>query len=132
MGLKQTAVLVRFLTRLQTLTIWRKIIALTLILGLALGALTLLVWPAWAAIQLDYFIVLPTQQDITLQWATAAEYDLSGFEVQCKREGELDNAYHIIGEVAAEGSPQEGATYVFPILNGLERGVSYCFRLREI
>lgn len=110
----------------------RRLFTLALVIALSLGALSVAIWPLRAAIQLEYFIVVPTQRDVTLQWATAAEYDLSGFEVYCKEEGQLDNAYHRIGEMPAEGSPQQGATYVFPILSGLERGVSYCFRLREI
>jgi hypothetical protein len=110
----------------------RKLIWVVVLLGLAAGAMGLLIGRVAAAIELEYFIVVPTQHDITLQWATAAEYDLSGFEVLCKREGELDNAYHVIGEVPAEGSPQEGATYLFPITSGLKRGVTYCFRLREV
>lgn len=110
----------------------QRLFTLALVVALALLGLGVAIWPAWAAIQLEYFIVVPTQRDVTLQWATAAEYDLSGFEIFCKQDGQLDNAYHRIGEVPAEGSPQQGATYVFPIFSGLERGVAYCFRLREV
>jgi hypothetical protein len=110
----------------------RKLVWLVVLLGLASAGVSLLIEQVAAAIELDYFIVVPTQRDITLQWATVAEYDLSGFEVLCKREDELDNAYHVIGDVPAEGGPQEGATYLFPITSGLERGVTYCFRLREV
>jgi hypothetical protein len=97
-----------------------------------LAAAGVSIWSAQAAIELEYFVVLPTEREVTLQWATAAEYDLSGFEVQCKRTDELDNAYHVIGSLPARGGPQQGATYIFPITSGLQRGVSYCFRLREV
>ncbi|HMN30675.1 MAG TPA: hypothetical protein PKE45_21160, partial [Caldilineaceae bacterium] len=103
-----------------------------LALLLALGALGAILWPVAAAIQLRYFFVDSSPQDVTLKWATAAEYDLSGFEVLCKKEGQLDDDYHTVAEVLAEGSPQQGATYQYRISSGLEQGQTYCFGLREI
>jgi hypothetical protein len=111
---------------------WRKPKTWTLVLLLALTLLTVAIWPISAAIQLKYFFVDVTARDVTLKWATAAEYDLSGFEVLCKVEGQLDNDYHTVGKVLAEGSAQQGASYQYRISSGLERGVSYCFGLREI
>lgn len=111
---------------------WRRLAHWALILGLVCVALGVAVWPAAAAIELRYFFIDVTQRDVTLKWATNAEYDLSGFEVLCKVEGQLDSEYHAIGEVLAEGSPQQGAAYIFPITRGLEPGVRYCFALREV
>jgi hypothetical protein len=103
-----------------------------LILALASVALGVAIWPVTAAIELRYFFIDVTERDVTLKWATNAEYDLSGFEVLCKVAGQLDSEYHTIGEVVAEGSPQQGAAYIFPVTRGLQPGVSYCFALREI
>jgi hypothetical protein len=111
---------------------WRRLIHLALILVLAGVAFGVAIWPVAAAIELRYFFVDVTPRDVTLKWATNAEYDLSGFEVLCKVEGQLDSEYHPIGEVLAEGSPQQGAAYIFPITRGLQPGVRYCFALREI
>lgn len=111
---------------------WRRLIHWALILLLASVALGVAIWPVNAAIELRYFFIDVTQRDITLKWATNAEYDLSGFEVLCKVEGQLDSEYHPIGEVLAEGSPQQGAAYIFPVTSGLQPGVRYCFALREI
>lgn len=90
------------------------------------------IWPVTAAALLKYFIVVPQANKIVLQWSTENEYDLSGFEVLCKQETELDNDYHVIGEVPAEGGPQQGANYKFEVATGLEPGVSYCFALRDV
>lgn len=111
---------------------WRRLLHWVVVLGLALGAFSVAIWPVAAAIELRYFFVDVTQRDITLKWATNAEYDLSGFEVLCKVEGQIDSEYHPIGEVLAEGSPQQGAAYIFPVTRGLQPGVRYCFGLREI
>ncbi len=129
---KQQAILAAHLEKFRQMTLWHQVVTWSIGLLLACAAIWLLLGPAWAAIQLKYFEIENVPGGLSLQWATAAEYDLSGFEVLCKKTGELDDKYHVIGEVPAEGSPQEGATYIFPILEGLKRGESYCFRLREI
>lgn len=97
-----------------------------------LGVVALSVWPAAADAVIKYFIVIPYTDKIVLQWSTQNEYDLSGFEVLCKQETELDNDYHVIGTVPAQGSPQQGANYTFPVLSGLQPGISYCFALRDV
>ncbi len=129
---KQQAILAAHLEKFRQMTLWHQVVTWSIGLLLACAAIWLLLGPAWAAIQLKYFEIENVPGGLSLQWATAAEYDLSGFEVLCKKTGELDDKYHVIGEVPAEGSPQQGATYIFPILEGLKRGESYCFRLREI
>lgn len=110
---------------------WHGPVTLLLIGIVVLVASGFSIWSVYAAVQLEYFIVIPSQKDVALQWATAAEYNLSGFEVQCKKEGELDNAYHTIADLPARGSPRRGATYFWPVTQ-LTPGVTYCFRLREI
>jgi hypothetical protein len=114
------------------MTLWHRAATWSLGLVLAGAAIWLLLWPARAAIQLKYFEIENVPGGVSLQWATAAEYDLSGFEVLIKKSGELDDKYHVIGEVSAEGNPQGGATYIFPVVGGLKAGKTYCFRLREI
>jgi hypothetical protein len=110
--------------RYYFITLWAGLILL--------GVVGLSIWPVAADALIKYFIVLPYPNKIVLQWSTQNEYDLSGFEVLCKQETELDNDYHVIGTVPAQGSPQQGANYTFPILSGLQPGVSYCFALRDV
>jgi hypothetical protein len=98
-----------------------------------LSVIGLSIWPVFAAAVVKYFIVVPSQKELQLQWSTQNEYDLSGFEVLCKQESQLDNDYHVIGTVAAQGGPQQGANYSFPVLyTALQPGVNYCFRLRDV
>lgn len=97
-----------------------------------LTAIGISIWPATAGVVIEYFIADPSSSEVTLQWVTQSEYNVSGFELYCKREDELDNAYHLIDTIPAEGGPQQGATYAYRVAQGLEAGVSYCFRLREI
>lgn len=105
----------------------------TLVAFLILVVFGLSVWPVTAAAVVKYFIVVPSQKELLLQWSTQNEYDLSGFELLCKQEDQLDNDYHVIGNVAAQGSPQQGANYSFPVLyNTLQPGINYCFRLRDV
>jgi hypothetical protein len=110
--------------RAYFVTAWIGLVGL-IVIGLS-------IWPVTAAALLKYFIVVPEANKITLQWSTENEYDLSGFEVLCKQETELDNDYHVIGEVQAQGGPQQGANYKFEVMTGLEPGVSYCFALRDV
>lgn len=99
----------------------------------ALGLLVLIgVSPARAAIALNYFTVSVTGKSVTLQWSTAGEYNISGFEVLCKEVDEPEEAYHRIGFRQAEGTANQGATYFWPVTSGLAQGQAYCFRLREI
>jgi hypothetical protein len=87
---------------------------------------------ALAAVQLNYFNVIAFPNSVTLEWSTASEVNLAGFDIQCKQAGEPDTAYHAIGFERARGGPNVGAIYNFPVTSGLVPGASYCFRLKEI
>ena len=89
------------------------------------------VWPVSAAVELLDYRVRSSQGDVLLLWNTAHEYDLSGFEVLCKKASEPETAYHSIGFREAQGGPERGAQYYFLVNQGLAPGQSYCFRLRE-
>ena len=69
---------------------------------------------------------------VLLAWGTVSEYNLSGFEILCKLESEPEDAFHPIGSRPAVGSLDAGADYQFPVNSGLEPGLTYCFRIREI
>jgi len=101
---------------------------------IALGGLmlALLARPALAAIQLSYFNVIPNPSSVILQWGTTSEFNVEGFDVQCKLASDPDIAFHSIGFVKARGGPSTPAQYSFPVLSGMESGVPYCFRLQEV
>ncbi len=90
------------------------------------------VWPVSAAVELNYFSVVPSSSAILLEWSTAKEYNIIAFQVMCKKVGELDTAYHPIVTKSSKGSPSEGMTYDHLVASGLTPGVPYCFRLKEI
>jgi hypothetical protein len=100
--------------------------------GLMVLLAALLARPVLAAIQLSYFYVVPNPSSVILQWGTTSEFNVAGFEVQCKLASEPDTAFHKIDFVKARGGPSTPAQYSFPILSGVEPGVAYCFRLLEI
>lgn len=102
--------------------------------GVALFALLLFLWarPALAAIELSYFYVISNPASVILQWGTRSEFNVQGFEVQCKRADEPDIAYHRIGFLPAKGGPSTPAQYSFPVTQGMQPGVAYCFRLVEL
>lgn len=100
--------------------------------GLALLVLILLTQPALAAIELSYFYVISNPASVILQWGTRSEFNVQGFEIQCKRVDEPDIAYHRIGFVSAKGGPSTPAQYHFPVTQGMQPGVAYCFRLVEL
>ena len=100
--------------------------------GLMVALIVLLTRPALAAIQLSYFYAVPNPSSVILQWGTTSEFNVAGFEVQCKLASEPDTAFHKIDFVPARGGPSTPAQYSFPILSGVDPGVAYCFRLLEI
>ena len=100
--------------------------------GLALFVLILLAQPALAAIELSYFYVISNPASVILQWGTRSEFNVQGFEIQCKRADEPDIAYHRIGFLSAKGGPSTPAQYNFPVTQGMQPGVAYCFRLVEL
>jgi hypothetical protein len=110
---------------------WKYLVLL--VVATCAGLLALFyVWPASAAVELNYFTVTSASSVVLLDWGTAREYDLQGFQVLCKQASEPDIAYHPIGVRAAKGNATTGAQYDFLVDRGLTPGVSYCFRLREI
>ncbi|MCS6828234.1 MAG: hypothetical protein NZ553_16585, partial [Caldilinea sp.] len=100
--------------------------------GLALVILILVAQPASAAIELSYFYVISNPASVILQWGTRSEFNVQGFEIQCKRADEPDIAYHRIGFLPAKGGPSTPAQYHFPVTRGMQPGVAYCFRLVEL
>lgn len=93
---------------------------------------TISVWPVSAAVELNYFSVVPSSRAILLEWSTAKEYNLIAFQLMCKQVGQRDDAYHPIVTKSVKGNAQEGATYDHLVTSGLTPGVPYCFRLQEI
>jgi hypothetical protein len=101
---------------------------------LAVGLLAAAAWsePALAAMQLSYFNIVANPTGVVLEWGTAAEVNLAGFDILCKQATEPDSAYHPIGFMPAKGGPTTPAQYTFPVTSGLVPGVPYCFQLREV
>ncbi len=89
-------------------------------------------WPVQAAVRIDYFQTFTIGNLLRLEWKTAEENDLAAFQIYCKEEAEPNSAYHLIGTRWAQGNADEGAVYTFDIAEGIEPGVSYCFRLEEL
>ena len=100
--------------------------------GLTIILFATLVQPALAAIQLSYFNIISNPTSVILQWGTTSEFNVQGFEVQCKLASEPDTAFHRIGFLPAKGGPSTPAQYTFPVTTGVEPGVPYCFRLLEL
>jgi hypothetical protein len=103
-----------------------------LALVIAVVAINWAVLAAMAAIQLSAFTIESRPASVILRWSTVSEFNVAGFEVQCKRESEPDTSYHPIGTLASRGGPNVPASYEFPVTTGMVVGESYCFRLREI
>jgi hypothetical protein len=107
-------------------------LAAAVLVPLALGILFACVQPVLAAVQLNFFNVIAFPASVTLEWSTSSEVNLAGFDIQCKQANEPDAAFHPIGFARAQGGPNVGALYSFPVTSGVVPGVSYCFRLKEI
>ena len=118
--------------RANTSGIFRCALAGMLALVLGLVLLFAVTDRLWAAIELAYYRASVTHNAVFLEWATIREYNLSGFEILCKRATAPETAYHPIGSRIAQGGPDRGATYNFNITSGLIAGEAYCFRLREV
>ncbi|MEZ4673565.1 MAG: hypothetical protein R2932_04885 [Caldilineaceae bacterium] len=91
-----------------------------------------IVWPLYAAMELNYFDVFVGEDKLTIEWSTASENDLLGFQLYCKEEDEPNNKYHVIAERLAQGSQAQGAVYRVDVTEGIEPNTSYCFRLEEL
>jgi len=107
-------------------------LAWSVLAPLALGILLLCAPVALAAVQLNYFNVISFPTSVTLEWSTASEVNLAGFDIQCKLASEPDSAFHEIGYVRAKGGPNVGALYSFEVKTNITPGTAYCWRLKEI
>ena len=87
--------------------------------------------PAYGAVVLEYFNAIPSSSAVLLEWSTASEYNVAGFEVSCKLANEPASAYHRIAYFVGKGNAQQGAQYDM-LVTQLTPGVPYCFRLKEI
>ncbi|MBW7881598.1 MAG: hypothetical protein H3C34_02985 [Caldilineaceae bacterium] len=101
------------------------------LLALAIGVTIVVVQPALAAIQLSYFYVISNPTSVVLQWGTSSEYNVAGYDIQCKLAEEPEAAYHSIGYMPASGGLNVAAQYSFPVTSGVFPGQAYCFRLIE-
>lgn len=106
----------------------RKALAALLVTVVALAAI---VSPVRAAIVLEYFNAVASGSAVLLEWSTASEYNVAGFEILKKRAGEPENSWHRIGFYNAKGDVNNGAQYD-TLLTNLAADVVYCFRLREV
>lgn len=100
-----------------------------------LGSLALLLavyTPMQAAVELSFYNVLVLPTGVVLEWQTASEYDLIGFEVWYKEESASQSAYTLLGKRIAQGSPQHGVTYRMDVTAFLKAETTYCFQLREL
>lgn len=86
---------------------------------------------AKGAVVLDYFAVISDSAGVTLEWATLAEFNVAGFNIYFKEVEAPPSGYSIVGTELAQGGPEHGYLYTFPI-DTLESAVVYCFRVEEI
>ncbi len=94
-------------------------------------ALLLMALPALAAVELAYFSGRSEPDSLVLEWASIRELNLARWDIYCKDELAPPSAYHLIGAVEAQGGPNQGHAYSFPVPE-LTPGLAYCFRLDEI
>lgn len=104
-----------------------------MLVGLASLALLFATYtPTQAAVELSFYNVLVLPTGVVLEWQTASEYDLIGFEVWYKEENASQSAYTLLGKRIAQGSPQHGVTYRMDVTSLLKAKMTYCFQLREL
>lgn len=109
----------------------RQIVLALLLPVLATVMLLSTIWSVNAAAVIEYFNAISSSQAVLLEWSTASEYNVAGFEILCKKTTEPDNLYHRIHYVESKGNPTLGARYDY-LVTRLEPGVAYCFRLHEV
>lgn len=88
--------------------------------------------PAYAAVELSSYNVFVLPSGVVLEWQTASEYDLIGFEVWYKEESASQSAYTLLGKRIAQGGPRRGVTYRLDVTSFLKADTAYCFQLREL
>ena len=104
------------------------IAALVVGLGTASGYL---IRTALGAVVIEYFNAISSSSAVLLEWSTNGEYNVAGYELQCKLAGEPAAAYHRIAFLNAKGGPDQRVAYDYLVTN-LQPGTAYCFRLKEI
>jgi len=87
---------------------------------------------AYAAVELSAYQVFVLPTGVVLEWQTASEYDLIGFEVWYKEESASQSAYTLLGKRIAQGGPRRGVTYRMDVTSSLAADTAYCFQLREL
>ncbi len=96
-----------------------------------LATALLLTLPVRAALVLEYFNVIPSSSAVLLEWSTASEYNVAGFELYLKGVDEARSAYRRLAFLNAKGGPDQGALYDL-LVTDLRAGQAYCFRLEEV
>ena len=128
MGIRSAAVAVRARVKARRTSL---LVGMAAMVSTVLFAGILWAQPLLAAVEFNYFNVIASPAGVVLEWSTASEANISGFDVLCKRSDEADTQFHSIGYVPAKGTLATGALYTFPV-TALEPGVPYCFRLVEL
>ena len=98
----------------------------------ALTLFALLYLSAAAAVELSSYNVFVLPTGVVLEWQTASEYDLIGFEVWYKEESASQSAYTLLGKRIAPGGPRRGVAYRMDVTTFLKADTAYCFQLREL
>jgi hypothetical protein len=98
----------------------------------ALTLFALLYLSAAAAVELSSYNVFVLPTGVVLEWQTASEYDLIGFEVWYKEESASQSAYTLLGKRIAQGGPRRGVAYRMDVTTFLKADTVYCFQLREL
>lgn len=109
----------------------RQIVLLLLLPVIATVMLLSTIWSVNAAAVIEYFNAISSSQAGSLEWSTASEYNVAGFEISARELPKPDNLYHRIHYVESKGNPTLGAWYDF-LVTRLDPGVAYCFRLHEV
>lgn len=85
-----------------------------------------------AAVELSAYQVLVLPTGVVVEWQTASEYDLIGFEIWYKEADASQSAYKLLGKRIAQGGPRRGVTYRMDVTTSLKPETAYCFQLREL
>lgn len=84
-----------------------------------------------AAVVLEYFNAIASGSVVLLEWSTASEFNVAGFEILKKGVDEPESSFSRIGFYNAKGDTSSGALYD-TVVNNLAADTAYCFRLREV
>ena len=128
MGIRSAAVALRARVKARRTSL---LVGMAALVSTVLFAGILWAQPLLAAVEFNYFNVIASPAGVVLEWSTASEANISGFDVLCKGSDEADTQFHSIGYVPAKGTLGTGALYTFPVTT-LSPGTPYCFRLVEL